>query len=96
MYKILVLVMVSTLLFTGCGNRNKTEELPVESPVPGQTENPSEDIQPDSPAKEPTTVSDLEKLVDKLNNTSDEEERTKVLAEIQSILEQAEQNSSKN
>ncbi len=99
MRKSSIIILIVVILLVGCGKKA------VEAPQPQVTSQNSGQAVAPSPTPSSITSSpqkesqpngkDLEKLIEKSNNTKDEKEREKVMAEIQKILEQAEKNAPK-
>ena len=92
-----IIIILVVMLLVGCGkkavNVTQTQATPQNS---GQAVTPSPSPVVTTPQKEnQPNGKDLEKLIEKSNNTKDEKEREKVMAEIQKILEQAEKNAPK-
>ena len=96
-------MILGTMLLVGCSKTAK----PVETPLPtdsatnsGQVDAPKNIVIPPIPTVSPQkdksenqpTANDLETLTKKLDATKDQKEREKILADIQKILDQVEQN----
>ena len=97
MRKSSIIILIAVMLLVGCGKKavdvTQPQAIPQNS---GQAVTPSPSPVVADPQKESQpNGKDLEKLIEKSNNTKDEKEREKVMAEIQKILEQAEKNASK-
>lgn len=99
MRKSSIIILLAVMLLVGCGKKA------VETPQPQATTKTSEQVAAPSPTPTPSPTAsanpqegnqpsskDLEKLIEKSNNTKDEKEHAKIMAEIQKILEQAEKN----
>jgi len=99
MRKISIIILLAVILLVGCGKKAvDTPQPQATSQNNGQAAEPSQAPSPASatPQKEnKLNSSDLEKLIEKSNNTKDEKEHAKIMAEIQKILEQAEKNAPK-
>jgi len=103
MRKSSIIILLVAMLLVGCSKAKVEIPAPQESPkssaqaveskdntspsAPTVSGNPQKENQPNG--------KDLEKLIEKSNNTKDEKERAEIMAEIQKILEQAEKNSPK-
>ena len=102
MKKYSIIILIFAMLLVGCGKTKTAIETPsTQEPATnsGQVAAPKDNVTPSTPpskSNEPQpNVKDLEKLTKKLDDTKDEEQRKKVLADIQKILEQAEKNAPK-
>ncbi len=78
-------------------NEKSTNEKSDTNNISGMNNSDKENNTEDKKAKDKTapTIADLEKLTQKLEKTKDEEERKKILGDIQVILEEAEKNAEK-
>ena len=88
---LLIVTAVCVFALMGCGG-SKTDEAPEVTPVPNQ-EQSQEQTQNEGQLEDGATLSELEDLVDQLNQldeVEDEDERRALLDQIQEILEQAE------
>lgn len=107
MRNILMLILLGIMLLAGCSKPGNTAGQPPQNnqvTAPNDsTSSPTPKTSTDEKSKSDSSVSnenqatpgDLEKLTKKLDETTDQKEREKVLADIQKILDQAEKNAPK-